>query len=244
MKLLLSPDRGRYFKEVKVDTIFPAGEITVGNSIVLTGSNGSGKSTILNSLALAGGLGDRYSSKKSTYSYSHIDLDEAREKYRGLSIMDGEKEITFPLVLRYRADETRMMPLAMDLDEDLYQLFDGRGSHGETNLKRLGRIAKQVKDNLSGEKATTLLLLDEPEAGLSLDIIRIIGRQLTKLSIIAGQEESHLKLIVATQHPSILRDCLLGFSQRIDLGGWFGGKDPFEEEHIQKRRGEEECKIL
>lgn len=199
----------------------------VANAVVLTGANGSGKTTLLNSIALSAGLAGRYSSSRTTYQFSGLDLDEGKESIGGAALYKGSKKMKFDLVLRFRGDETKARPIALDTMEDIMMCMGPKGSHGEVNVRKMIKVLKEAEEeNKKGSRL--LLLLDEPEAGLGLDLAMAVAN---KLSGICKQaiESKTFKIIIATQNPFILFVCEQAGAMRVDLGGWLRKEDPFEE---------------
>ena len=205
--------------------------LKTSNAIVLTGANGSGKTVLLNSLALAAGLGDRYSSSKTEYRYSGMDIRDAEEKFIGASLYEDKTELKFDIVLRFRGEEAKVMPIAMDTEEDMTMIFAQHGSHGQANIAKMGEIMTKCKEEV-GKNSKILLAFDEPETGLDLETQMLISRRLNEICAAVnrpGSSIDKLKVVVATQNPFILGACLLGGATRIDMGRWTGAKDPFKD---------------
>jgi hypothetical protein len=209
----------------------------VGKAIVLTGSNGTGKTALINSFARAAGLGIRFSSSHSKYddpSCTALDMNEAQSTCGGASLYkdDNSGPLTFDAVFRYRGDETRMMPIAMDTEEDFTNLFGMRASHGQVNLAKLGKLLKDARADLK-KGSKLLLLFDEPETGFSIDIVALVAKRFRELCEELITPHSLLfnsNVVISTQSPFILKSCELGGATRIDLGGWMtDNKDPFKE---------------
>lgn len=200
-------------------------EIPTAQSVVLTGAGGSGKTTLLDSLAFSGGLGDRYSSSATSYQYTGLEMNELRKTHAG-AYFGENKKIKFHRVLRFRGDEVRARPISMDTMEDMQLIMGSRGSHGEVNINRLATIFQQVGEYLKGETGNLLVALDEPEAGLGMDIIFRLTDHLTTLCEKAF-DGSRLWVVIATQCPFFVMVCEKAGATRVDLGGWKWG-DPMD----------------
>jgi len=196
---------------------------------VVTGANGSGKSTLLNGVAAAGGLGDRYSSSKTTYQYSGLEKNEAEKTYGGVALIgdDGEP-VEFDRVIRFRGEETRKSPIAMDTMEDMELIFGSQGSHGEVTQRKLGKALMETMDVLEANPdERLLLLLDEPEAGLGLDFVMAAGMRISEICKQAMTSDN-FRIVIVTQNPFMLVAALAAKATRIDLGGWLRDFDPYE----------------
>jgi predicted ATPase len=231
IKVSAAKKRGLNFQ--KIDALKNKKSIKVGNAVVLTGANGSGKTTIIDSVALSSGLAGRYSSShtQKDYQLSSLDFKDALRQVGGLTLYEGRKKLVFDLVLRYRGEEARVRPMALDTMEDVMMCFRPSGSHGEVNGMRLLNMLKDVEEQ---KDSRLLFLFDEPEAGLSLEICMGIGRRLQELCKKAV-ESKNLKVMIATQNPFILFLCEAGGATRLDLGKWIRS-DPFEDVRAMVRQ--------
>lgn len=200
-------------------------EIDVSQAVILTGRGGAGKSTLLDALAYSGGLGDRYSSSATTYQYSNLEMNDLSKTHAGAWFADDEK-VQFDRVLRFRGDEVKARPLAMDTIEDMQLLFSNRGSHGEVNINRLGVLLQQAGEYLKNETGKLLVALDEPEAGLGMDVIFRLTDHLSLLCRKAVTT-NRLWVVIATQCPFFVMVCQDAGATRVDLGGWKWG-DPMD----------------
>jgi predicted ATPase len=200
-------------------------EIVTSQAVVLTGAGGTGKTTLLDALAYSGGLGDRYSSSATTYRYSNLEMNDLSKTHAGAWFADDEK-VEFDRVLRFRGDEVKARPLAMDTMEDMQLMFSNRGSHGQVNINRLGALLQQSGEYLKDEKGKLLVVLDEPEAGLGMDVIFRLTDHLSLLCRKAVRSK-RLWTVIATQCPFFVMVCQDAGATRLDLGGWRWG-DPME----------------
>lgn len=197
----------------------------VSQAVVLTGAGGTGKTTFLDALAYSGGLGDRYSSSATTYRYSNLEMNDLSKTHAG-AWFAGEEKIQFDRVLRFRGDEVKARPLAMDTMEDMQLMFSNRGSHGQVNINRLGALLQQSGEYLKDETGKLLVALDEPEAGLGMDVIFRLTDHLSLLCRKAVRSK-RLWTVIATQCPFFVMVCQDAGATRLDLGGWRWG-DPME----------------
>lgn len=224
MKLVVSEQVGKYLKLAK----FGSAEIIIPPVFVLTGANGVGKTALIDGLAYSCGMTGRYMSNEYRTNYDALEMSDLKDNVSGVHLADNEgTPLEFERILRYRADETRARPLALDTEADLMQLLSSHGSHGEVNWKRLDYVMGMGKRFIEGNPGKLLLwLLDEPESGLSFDRIVMIANVFRGVSeVVAGKEKGRFAMVVATQHPLIV-ESFVGDS-RLDLGGWTDG-DPFE----------------
>jgi len=229
VEIQFSKKRGRLFQ--KCDFLKDRKRaLKTSNAIVLTGANGAGKTVLLNSLAFAAGLGDRYSSSKTSYRYSSVDARNAEENFAGASLYEEKTELKFDVVLRFRGEEAKVMPIALDTEEDMAMISAQHRSHGQANIAKLGEIMKECKEEVK-KNSKILLAYDEPETGLDLETQILVARRLYEVCEAVnrhGHLMYQLKIIVATQNPFILAACVLGGATRIDMGGWMDAEDLFK----------------
>ena len=227
IKILPAETHGKHFQETTLAK--RAGQVLQShNVLVLTGANGAGKSTLIDALSASAGLGGRYSSSETKYQYSRLDMRDTQDRCKGAVLVDPVDETPFQydLILRYRGEEARVLPLSMDTTEDIQMLFSGKGSHGQVSFNRFIRIIEKTQAFLKEPKGRMLCILDEPETALGLDYLFAVSNVLAHLCQRALHND-HLHVIVATQSPFIFEAMSSVDSTRIDLGGWYQDIDPF-----------------
>ena len=223
--LLPEKQRGWLFKKAEglAKLQYP---VEANNAILLTGANGAGKTVLIDSLAASAGLGGRYSSSETTYSHTDLDMANAIKDHGGAVLTaDGEKA-RFDLVLRYRGEETRKSPLALDTFEDMMGLMGPSGSHGQVALVRLSKLLKDAESYLKKPRKRLLLMLDEPETAVGPDLLLFIGNHLHRLTKRALRMK-RFTVVVATQSPFLALSLERAGATRLDLGGWYKNIDPF-----------------
>lgn len=224
IKLLSKAERGRLLQKAK--GLDGKSTFDVGNAVLLTGANGAGKTVLIDALAASAGLSGRYSSSKTSYAYSSLDSRSATEDHGGASLVEGRSKIKFDLVLRYRGEETRKGPIALDTLEDIMSIMTSEGSHGQVSLHRLGTLLVEAREYLEKKKGSLLVLLDEPETAIGPDyLLRMVDR----LHILCEQamRMDRFKIVIATQNPFLVFGIESGGATRLDLGGWYEDIDPF-----------------
>lgn len=199
-------------------------ELVLGPATVLTGANGSGKTSIINAIAAGLGLCDQYSTRTVSQSVQvhHIDLAHVMELY-GLLKTDQN----FDEVFCYRGDQGGRTPIALDAMEDVMAIFDSKGSHGEVNLAKFAKHILVPAKSLIDNGKFVLLLMDEPECGFSpeyiIDLCIFLVNAIGKAKLDFAPS---LNMVLTTQNPLVLYTALDAGATRIDLGGW-KKKDPF-----------------
>ncbi len=68
------------------------------------------------------------------------------------------------------------------------------------------------------EGKNVLLLIDEPEVGLSLDVLQEVCLVLWGISRMAVSKKRPIAIVTATQSPFVAHAMLAGKAKRIDLG--------------------------
>ena len=152
----------------------------------LVGENGSGKSTILEAIAIAYGFNPEGGSKHINFETrsSHTDLHEK------LTLVKGTKLAKDGFFLRAES----FYNLASNLDT----IEDGTIPYGGKSLHNQSHGESYFSTFLNRFGGNGLYLLDEPEAALSP------SRQLSLLSIINDLVNKGSQFIIATHSPIIM----------------------------------------
>ncbi len=155
-----------------------------------TGENGTGKSTLLEAIAVACG----FSAEGGTLNYSFSTYDSHSPLYKALKIAKGAKRPSFSYFLRAesfynvatKTEEYRDKPESV-----YYSKYGGKSfhaqSHGESFFSLIGAFSPNG-----------LYILDEPEAALSPQ------RQLAVLSEIYSLANEGAQFIIASHSPILL----------------------------------------
>jgi predicted ATPase len=195
---------------------------------VLTGANGSGKTSFINALAAGLGMCDNYVTRRASKeaSFPEVALDRAIRLW-GLLNTDS----TFDEVYRFSGGSGGKRPLSADTMEDIVWIMGSKASHGEVNLNRLIRSVLRPAKEKREKGDSILLLIDEPECGLSperVSDVEAIVRSLVFDAINNSAESiGNLTVLVSTQSPLILFGTKATGANHIDMGGWQSDKDPF-----------------
>jgi predicted ATPase len=224
MKITVPDKIGKKKNPIKrLDFFSKLNEIELDSATILTGANGSGKTSFINAVAAGLDLCDQYSSRtvsQKVQMHSSY-LSQAVELY-GLLKTDSK----FDEVFCFRGDQGGRMPLALDSFEDVNFIFGSKGSHGEVNINRFANMVLKPSKQFFLDKKSILLLMDEPDCGFSpeymVDICAII-----EWVIISSIVNDNCNVIITTQNPLVLYTALDAGATRIDLGGWQGEGDPF-----------------
>lgn len=155
-----------------------------------TGENGSGKSTMLEAIAVAYGLNPEGGSKNFNF-YTH---DTHSELCNAITLCKGSKRATDSFFLRAESFYN-VASMADEYSMGESSFFDGYGgkslheqSHGESFLNLI----------LERFSSNSLYILDEPEAALSPQ------RQLSVLSQIHYLSQKGTQFIIASHSPILL----------------------------------------
>ena len=224
MKIRLKSNQGTLLS--RIEFLKGKESVNVNNAVVLTGANSSGKTVLIDSIAVSAGLGGVYSSSKTQHMYSSLDLQETINERGGAYLSNDKTQISFNLVLRYRGEGAKAKPDSVDTMEDVLNIVTAQGSHGQTASHRLMRVLQEVEEYLKKEKGKLLLLLDEPEVAMGPDHLLFVASRIRRLCEMANRL-NRFKIVVATQNPFILHACEQSEATRLDLGGWVQGVDPF-----------------
>ena len=150
---------------------------------VLAGENGTGKSTLLEAIAVAAG----FNREGGTLGYMHSSYDDVSELHKSLTLVRGYAR---PRLGQYLRAETFYNVATVTLTEYNYDHYmpDWHAmSHGESFLSFL-----------RSKRGRGLFILDEPEAALSPQ------RQLELSDMIVERAKEGSQFIVATQSPILL----------------------------------------
>ena len=190
----------QFLREVRVDESAPARgypfDLPVVKSLrekplkfhpkvtYLVGENGTGKSTLLEALALALGFNPEGGTQNLKFSTrdTHSDLEEYVRVTKGKRAHRG---------FFFRAESFYNVASTID-DIDVAQYYGGRSLHAQSHGESFLSLARNQFRN------DGLFLLDEPEAALSP------GRQLTILSILHQSVESGSQYVIATHAPILM----------------------------------------
>lgn len=195
---------------------------------VLTGNNGTGKTAILNAIALGCGVDLGFTSlsesKHDGYQYPRC-LETDISKFGTIKNSYQPDEVFFNSPLAHIKGNS-----TVETELDLFRIFMGwNKSHGEglTNLsnRHFTLCGKFMYDN---KDKCCINLMDEPEAGLSLEAIHDMVDCLRKISIYCTNKNgtARMSMIITTQNPELVVALVNNGAMRIDLGGWKNG-DPF-----------------
>ena len=166
------------------------------NVTFFVGENGTGKSTLLEGVAVAWGFNPEGGGKNyhfSTYD-SHSELHEAVRLIRTTS---RPKHSYFLRAESFynvasKAEEYRMSGLGEDSEEAFYARYGGKALHNQSHGESFLHLVE-------GEfRPGGLYLLDEPEAALSPQ------RQLSLLTLIHDLAQQNAQFIVASHSPILL----------------------------------------
>lgn len=209
--------------------------IEKGESIILFGPNGSGKSTLIRSIMGISGL--QIVSGEIKFSGKRINGLSIEERVKsGLGVMYQHPPEIRGVKLRQIADFlcgdkdrirelSEKLSLTGHLDRDINLDFSG----GEMKRSELFQVLLQNPD---------LLLLDEPESGVDLENISIMGRVLNDYLRRPGKSA----LIIT--HTGYILDYLPAKKGCMMIGGkfWCVG-DPKEMFDNIRKQGYEKCQI-
>lgn len=167
-----------------IPAVQAVGEIDLSSSVTfLVGENGSGKSTIIEAIALAAG----FNAEGGTKNYSFTTVDTSSQLHNSVRLIRGSRKESAGFFLRAEsfynvASEAERLGISYG-----HQSLHSQ-SHGESFLA----VAN------SQFKASGLYILDEPEAALSPQ------RQLSFLARIHDLVQEGSQFIIATHSPILL----------------------------------------
>ena len=169
----------------KIESIKNLEELVFEKNIAfLVGENGTGKSTLLEALAVAYG----FNPEGGTKNYSFSTYDSNSRLHEAIKVSKGYRKAKWGYFLRsesfYNVETKEKEYADFDYTSEKYH----EKSHGESFL---AVVQKQLKPN-------GLYLLDEPEAALSPQ------RQLTLLMEICACAKQGSQFIIATHSPILL----------------------------------------
>jgi predicted ATPase len=191
-------------------------ELSATRIAILVGSNGSGKTLTIDAIAAHY---EAFDKNKSTDRWRTP--NEVKYKVGDISI-----DLVFDKTIKYRGDVVHALPAAALSDEDFFACQMQKRSHGEAALSAFAEFV--VKPIKAAPDKSILLLLDEPEAGLSAEAQTLIGRRLHELAV----ARPSIAIVVATQSDRIRQELMRdGLAEDYDFGGWLVA-NPFGEKVI------------
>jgi len=151
---------------------------------IFTGENGTGKSTLLEAIAVAAG----FNREGGTLNFMHSSYDDVSELHKALTLVRGFSRPKWGQYLRAESFYNVATLVVTEYAGGYRSLPDMHAqSHGESFLSFM-RYAPE----------RSLLILDEPEAALSP------RKQLELASLIENHARNGSQFIIATQSPIIL----------------------------------------
>jgi len=219
--------------------------LDIPRATVVTGNNGTGKTSLLTSISAYFGLSERYSHIKVGEKKGYSGGETGRIlKDSGVVSIDR----SFDVVVKYQAPNNKLQVQSIDDIEDISNTFRARYSQGETALAKFNDMLNGLSSALE-EGQSVLFLMDEPEVGISVErlveVLVILG-SLTDITVNRAYpprfknllaegkvpEKSDIYLFVVTQNPLIRKMMLANGSEELAFGGWERFKDPFG--HLDK----------
>lgn len=175
----------------EISSLHNSTKIIFNNNITFfSGENGTGKSTLLEAIAISYGLNPEGGSRDFNFSShsTHSNL------YKALTLTKGYRKAKDSFFLRAESFynvASKMNDYAGNDKKSYFQYYDGNiheKSHGESFLALInGRL-----------KPNSIYILDEPEGALSPQ------SQLTLLAIIYELAKENTQFIIATHSPILL----------------------------------------
>lgn len=205
--------------------------IAISPVTVITGNNGTGKTALLNAIALGSGIDLDFTSlsesKQHGWNYPR-DLNIDIEKFGSIKNSYNPVEVFFYSAL------THLRGRGIVTNElDLMRCWGNNKSHGEILNQCLNRHFGKSSEYLKANQNTCCMhIFDEIESGASLEkmqyLIGVLGI-ITKRIIDNANEDRkpNTALIFATQNPELVMELVTNGAMRIDLGGWEHA-DPFK----------------
>ena len=167
-----------------------------GGVTFFVGENGTGKSTLLEGIAVAWGFNPEGGGK----NYHFSTYDSHSELHRAVKLVRNPNKPRHSYFLRAesfynvasKAEEYRVSGLGESSEEDFYARFGGKALHHQSHGESFMHLAE-------GEfRPGGLYLLDEPEAALSPQ------RQLSLLVLIHDLTRQGAQFIIASHSPILL----------------------------------------
>lgn len=187
------PEKSYLNKIPAVEWLAERGELLLNSAVTFfVGENGTGKSTLLEAIALAAG----FNAEGGSRNFSFSTRDTHSELYRNITLSRGIIRPRDGFFLRAESlynsatyiDELDEIPCgAPSISESFGGSLHTR-SHGESFIAT-------VQNRFFGNG---LYILDEPEAALSP------ARQLTMLGLIKGLVDDNSQFIIATHSPILM----------------------------------------
>ena len=187
--------QGSYLREIPALRF--EGPLRLDGSVTfLVGENGTGKSTLLEGVAVAWGFNPEGGGK----NYHFSTYDSHSELHRAVRLVRNPVKPRHSYFLRAesfynvasKAEEYRVSGLGEDSEEDFYSRYGGKALHNQSHGESFLHLAE-------GEfRPGGLYLLDEPEAALSPQ------RQLSLLVLIHDLARQGAQFIIASHSPILL----------------------------------------
>lgn len=219
-------------------------EIPRGETHILLGPNGSGKSTLLKAIMGMGGMEVEGEILLEGQDIANMTIDERARLGMGIAVQKSPAipEITLREILQMTSEKhgTDSMQEYIEslnceylLERSLNQNFSG----GE--MKRSELLQLLVQD-------PKVVLVDEPESGVDLDNIVIIGEALKKL-LKPSREIDKTRAALVITHTGQIMDYLNADKGYVLLGGSIicsgNPRDLFEEINQKGFEGCVECRV-
>lgn len=159
-------------------------ELELGSDVtILAGENGTGKSTLLEAIAVAAG----FSSEGGTLAYAHSSYDDVSDLHVALTLVRGASRPAYGQYLRAESFYSVATTVSERYNDDGLMPDWHAMSHGESFLSFL-----------APRRGRGLFLMDEPEAALSP------RRQLELTRLVAGRAAEGSQFVIATHSPIVL----------------------------------------
>ncbi|MDR7016300.1 AAA family ATPase [Acinetobacter sp. 3657] len=163
------------------------------NITVITGENGSGKSTILEALALkfgcaaeGGSINFNYKTEDTHFDYSpHLRIHKSARRIKDIFFYRSETYYNF-------LTEMRQLDAAASFSPPIRNAYGGKDLH----MMSHGEAMKALIDHRF--RAEGLYILDEPEAALS------ISNQINFIEKVIQLSQAGTQFIIATHSPIIM----------------------------------------
>jgi Predicted ATPase len=151
----------------------------------IVGENGTGKSTILEAIAVAYG----FNPEGGTKNFNFLTRDTHSDLYKNLKLVKGVKSPKDGFFLRAES----FYNVATNIDEiDVVGSYGGRSLHSQSHGESFMAL---IKNRFSGNG---LYILDEPEAALSP------SRQMSLLVMMHELIQNNSQFIIATHSPILM----------------------------------------
>lgn len=171
--------------------------IELSGSTIIVGSNGSGKTSLMN--IIRSQWGGHYMGRLDKY-----DLEDFEVTF----------ECNFDLKVDYLTEsDNRSGKSFADMD---YLLSDGgfglatmRVSSGQSQLMQVGQLLKKIKDGIVEHK-TCICVIDEPEQSLDLKNQLLLATNFNQLSI-------YSRMLLVSHSPVIIKNCVEAMFKIYDM---------------------------